>query len=361
MRYYRIVLTNPTTGQIVRPKSLEPLNLPATWCTTLDGSPTGINIPAAQNIELDISVFAYAEPISQGFLRIWGIALDEIAQATNLVGYGIAIYAGMGTGLPLVNPSQAGLIVRGQVYQALGNWENIDQTLDLFITPPIIGPSIVGATEYQPPNLVLVWQAGQPLANALQQCLATAFPNLTPSISISSDLVQDKPDVHVIPNLTALAEWVRQKSLSILNPDGKGSYLGVAISIQGSTIKVFDKGVPPPAGTPIKIIAYNDLIGQPTWIDAPYISMKTVLRSDINVGDYVNLPPGLSTATSASLQGSLVLRGRPLSFQGNYQVRFIRHVGNFRQADGASWCTIFNAYPVGTRFSVGPGGTIGPI
>ena len=344
MRWYKIIVTNPQNGQIIRPSSLNSLQLPYTWGTTLNGSPTGKSIPGAQNIELDIPVFGYASPVSQGFLRIWGIALAEISYPY-LVNCKIDVYAGMGLGLPLANPAQAGLILRGQIYQSLGNWENLDQTLDLYLIPPIIGPSTFGNTEYEPPNLVLVWQAGQPLANALRQCLTTAFPSLSVSIDINSALVQDKPDVHVIPNLTALAEWVRAASLRLLNPTGGSSYLGVSITIKGSTIFIYDNGVSPPGTATIKDVDYKDLIGEPTWIEPLNISFKTVMRADLNVGDYIRLPPGLSAATQGSFMGT-PLSGRPLSFQGLYQIQLMRHVGNFRQPDAASWVTIFNAYPV---------------
>ena len=98
------------------------------------------------------------------------------------------------------------------------------------------------------------------------------------------------------------------------------------------------------AQTAKKNVSYQDLIGQPTWIDAPTISFKTVMRADINVGDYIKLPNTVATSTPQSVIGT-PLRNRP-TFQGLFQVQIVRHLGNFRQPDAASWVTVFNAYPV---------------
>jgi hypothetical protein len=242
--------------------------------------------------------------------------------------------AGMSAGLPLANPKQYGPVLAGKVYQSLGNWQGTDQTLDLFVYPDV-------GTIQGPKNITLDWPANTPMSRAVQQTLSTAFPGFTINVNISANLVQDRYDGGPYPSLEAFAQWVRDKSISIV---GSPTYLGVAIIATGTTISVFDNGVSPPSTSNTKTIAFQDMIGQPVWLDYPVISFKTVMRSDIGVGDYVTLPPNVAVAT----QGSLI--GTPLrnsfAVQGTYQIQIARHLGNFRQADADSWVTAFNAYPV---------------
>jgi len=329
MRYYSIIITNPQTGAIIRPAPFASLGLPASYTSFVNGR----SIPGAQNIELDFPVFNFSTPMGRAWLRVWGISIQEIAQAQDLVGCNISVYGGMQAGLPLANPKQAGLLVQGQIYQALGNWEGLDQTLDLFIYPNV-------GTSEDPKNIVLTWPANTTLASALQVTCQNAFPTLTPNIAISDKIVQPRTDVGTFASLDGLAQWCRDKSVEIVG----GSYIGVAIAVKGSEIKIYDNGVAPPDGQQTKAIAFQDLIGQPTWIDAPTISFKTVMRADIAVGDYIQMSGALATATPGSLIGT-PLRAKP-TFAGTFQIQIVRHLGNFRQPDASSWVTVFNAYPV---------------
>ena len=90
-------------------------------------------------------------------------------------------------------------------------------------------------------------------------------------------------------------------------------------------------------------MAFQDLIGQPTWIEAPFIQFKTMMRADLKVGDQVTLPKTLVT-NSAQAQSSLI--NQQVAFQGKFQIQTIRHVGNFRQATGDAWVTVFDAFPL---------------
>lgn len=341
MRYYNIIITNPANNNtIVRPASLQAANLPATWCSTLDGTPTGTPLSGAQNIELDIPVSIYSSPAGQAFLRIWGISLAEISQAFDLVGMNIAVYGGMGRGLPLANPAQAGCLVQGFIYQSLGNWQGTDQTLDLYIIPPIIGAD----NNATPPNLSLNWPANTPLAQAIDTMLATAFPAMKRSINISPALMQATPEVHIAPSLQSMARWITQRTQPILG----GNYLGVEMTTKGNRIFVFDNGLAPPASVTPKVIAFQDLIGQPSWIEPRTVQFKTVMRADIGVGDFVQFDdqiqkaPLIATVAPASGFGTVLLKSRP-TFRGQFQVNVMHHFGNFRAPTGDDWVTVFNA------------------
>ena len=333
MRAYSIVITNPTTGELIRPPSLAALKLPATWTSWSSGQ----NYPSAQNIEIDIPVSTEALPVQGGFIRIWGISVAEISQAQNLNGMNIAIYAGMQKGLPLANPKQYGLIAQGQIQQAFGNWINEDMTLDLILQAP------TGFND-SPINLSFNWQAGQQLSDALKATLSTAFPNYTLNISINQNLVQTHTEPGYYGKVSDLAQYIRNRSIAIIGKD----YPGVDIAISGKTIDVFDNTT---QKNP-KQIAFQDMIGQPTWINGTSVQVKFVMRSDLHIGDVIKFPQAVTTTTAQS--NAALATNQKVTFQGLFQIGgpdgLIRHVGNFRQEDAGSWNTIVNAYALNPAF-----------
>lgn len=312
MRYYSIQITDPTSGAAIR-----------TYTSFVNGK----TLPGALNIELDVPVTAFALPYGAAFVRVWGISLKDVAQASDLNGKSISVYAGMQAGLPLANPKQSGLIVQGTIQQAFGNWQGTNQTLDMQIT---VAQSI-GDT---PKNISFDWKAGTPLEAVITSTLATAFPGYTSSISISPNLILSHDEPGFYGSMVQFAQYVKQMSQSILG----GSYRGVDIVLKEKTFTVYDGTT---QTTPLQI-GFNDLIGQVTWIASQLVQLSCVMRADLSVSDFIKMPPGQITTSSASLsqyrQGSV--------FQGVFQIQTIRHIGNFRQADAASWVTVIDAYPV---------------
>ncbi|MGH7101725.1 MAG: hypothetical protein ACREFJ_04960, partial [Acetobacteraceae bacterium] len=105
-------------------------------------------------------------------ISVDGIDPNFLRQAHNFTGKAIILRAGMGPGLPLANPKQAGMIVQGKVYQAFGNWQGTQ----------ITGNFVVTGGEYsfaKPGNLVLNWKAGTPLSTAITNTLQTAYPGVS--------------------------------------------------------------------------------------------------------------------------------------------------------------------------------------
>ena len=129
-------------------------------------------------------------------------------------------------------------------------------------------------------------------------------------------------------------------SRSLIN---QPNYLGVQILFDGATISVYDQ--PAASATP-KQIAFVDLIGQPTWILAPTIAFKTMMRADIQPGNMVLMPKTL-IANTAQAQSALI--NQKAAQQGTFLITSVHHYGNFRQPDGYSWVTEFNAVPTNVR------------
>lgn len=312
MRYYTIIISDPISKKEIRKY------------TSLDAQ--GRTNLGALNIEIDVPVFQLSAADGAGYIKIWGVSLQDVGGASDLNGMLVQLYAGMAKGLPLAKPAQAGLILTGIVQQAFGNWLGVNQSIDLIVQADGISAST-------PKNIVLDWKKGTQLSTAIANTLSTAFPTYTQTIDISPNLVLNADEPGYYASLSQFAQYIKEVSQKII---GSSTYNGVAMTIKESAFFVYDGT----SQTTPKQIDFNDLIGQPTWIDAGTIQFHAVLRSDLGVGDYVKLPKGQITTTQQSLsqfrQGSV--------FQGIYQIGKVRHVGNFRQPDAASWVTVVDIY-----------------
>ena len=325
MRYYKIELQKED-GTVLRPSSLGTAPL----SSHLD---SGHVNPGALNIEFDIPVGIYSTASeNQSYLRIWGLGLADISSAFDLNNAVIRIYGGMMKGLPLANPLQSGLIVSGQVFQAFGNWIGTSQTVDVILRP-------YAGSQATPGNFPLRWPTGTPLANAIKYALDVGQAGVKKVIAISPNLTLAHDEMGIYPSLDTFSAAVMRLSKTIIrNPN----YTGVQIARNGDMIVVSD-GTQAPTGE-AKKIQFQDVIGQPTWIGPQTIQFKTVLRSDIAINDYIELPQTPVTQSAASLPVFRDTKGK-LTFNGIYRVQAIHHYGNFRQADAASWNTTFDVYP----------------
>ncbi|MFK2875042.1 hypothetical protein ISP13_15985 [Dyella lipolytica] len=247
----------------------------------------------------------------------------------------VAVLGGMKKGLPLANPYQAGMLLQGQVFQAFGNWEGTDMRLDLIIYPP-------GHTTDLPGNYVVNWAPGQSLADVLKATLSVVYPGIPISINIGSNLVFDSLECHFCASLEQLAQYIGDLTDKVFKQR-------VSITMQSGKFVIYDTTHKP---SPIQI-NFTDLIGQPTWIETNAMQMKTVMRADLQVGALITMPQGLQNLPGlviASAGAALASNGAGISstgkntstFQGNFLVTELRHIGNFRSPSGQDWATVFN-------------------
>ena len=324
MRYYDLKLFAPGSTQPVRE-----------WTS----HPGGVFDPGALDIELDVGIAPYATPYGASTIIVHGVSLADLQQANSWgmdgespQGYTVQLYGGMQAGLPLANPKQAKLLFAGSVFQAFGNWEGTEMHIVFVVSASGFSPSLPG-------NFVLNWQAGQPLSQAMANCMKVAYPTLPQEIHISSSLVLNYTQVHPAHTLESLAGWVNAfTSQHFNNP--------VSIYLQAGVVFVLDNTYSP---TP-KQIVFTDLMGQPTWIGVKTLQMKFVMRGDLNVGDLIEMPqalqspqglavPGIVLSQQSSYPSSIKYR---TTFNGTFRVTSIRQVGHYRQPDGAAWATIVN-------------------
>jgi hypothetical protein len=312
MRYYAVKIVNPVNKKVLR---------------TFTSFKNNANDPGAPDVELDVPVTYYAIPsgnMGGQFVRIWGISLADIGQASNFNGMTIEIYGGMQKGLPLANPKQSGLLATGIIQQAFGNWLGLDMTLDFVFTAGNAGPN-------SPSNLTVQWKAGTPLSSVIDNTLRAAFPTYSRSINISPKLVLNHDEPGFYGTLVQFANYLNEISKSILG----GTYRGVDVLLRENQFIVNDGTTK----TTPKVIAFTDLVGQITWRSSATVSITCVMRADIQVGDYVKLPPGLATTTAQSYSQ---YRSKS-AFQGVFQINSSRHVGRLRNPNGNAWVTVYEA------------------
>jgi hypothetical protein len=347
MRYYDLQISDPQSGDVWKPTSSGDAFEKSAGGTTFTSYSNGQTDPGALNIEVDVPSIAFNQPQGAALVRVWGVGLPMIGQSadfnadplTNRLGANVKLSVGMKKGLPLANPAQAGLILQGTVFQAFGNWQGVNQTLDLICYPP-------AAQEDQ--NIAWDWPAGTTLASALLKAFTQAFSQYNMVIAAKNitiaNLTQPSDEKGGgYTRLSQLADHVLQISQMIGIPQFGESYSGVLITIVGNTIYASDSQHP---SAPIQL-EFVDLIGQPTWMDVATVSFKTVMRSDITVGSQIKFPTkGLAAPYVLTTQNAAFPNAPSRSksiFQGPFTVIEAHHFGNFRQADADSWVTAFSA------------------
>ena len=343
MRYYDFAISSPTTGAVWIVTKAGSFAQGPSYATTFTSWVNGANNPAAQNFEIDLPVAPYHVPQGKAVLRVWGVGLQQIGQAANLNGQNFKLLAGMKPGLPLTNPAnggdqsnQAGLIAQGQIFQAFGNWQGVNQTLDLIVYP--------GASDTNQ-DISWNWLKGTQLSSALAQCFKQAFPLYRPTIQIGN-IVAPGDDQGHYNSLTRLANHVFDMSVKYGTATYGDQYPGVNIVLNGDSIIATDS-TQVISSTPIEL-KFQDLIGQPTWIEPNRISFKAVMRHDIQIGSLVKFPAAVISpyvlTTDAAAYPNVPARNKSV-FQGTFFVNEVHHFGNFRQPDADSWVTAYTAVP----------------
>ena len=314
MRLYSLAVVDPATGKAA---------------FTAGSYPGGVYDPGALNVMFDVYTYQFAQPKGGSSLTVEGVSPTILTNAQNFAKPGkqylIELRGGMGAGLPLANPAQAGVLFQGAIYQSFGNWLGTEINLNLVF----YASSVFAAS----PNLVLNWTAGMPLAQALTNALTTAYPSAKIKMQIGSYvLAHDEKAFH---------GTMEQFAAHIAEITGDA----VQITSNGDTILVYDGSYKP--GT-IQI-QFTDFVGQPTWVESNIIQIALVMRADISVGSIVLLPtqlisqPGFVQTTAASLPS---MNNYQIAIKGKFSVISVRQIGNLRQPDGQAWCTVINAVPV---------------
>jgi hypothetical protein len=196
--------------------------------------------------------------------------------------------------------------------------------------------------------VVFSWPVGTKLEDALAAALNDALPGYDPVFAILPGMVPPRgmDQAGHYDSLESFASTLNEFTQQLGEAQGLPDYPGVSIAVQGTTVLVYDGTQPPPGAGGPKQLAFEDLIGQPTWLGPLTISFKTVLRGDFSIGDQILFPPGIFapyalTSPVAAVPGAPA-RSRSV-FQGVFIIQEVHHFAKFRQADASSWVTTFTA------------------
>lgn len=292
----------------------------------------------AQTVEFDLVVAPMHVPDADAlsFVRVWGPKREQISQASDFNGKTISVYGGMQKGLPLasVQANQSGLLITGIVFAAFGNWQGTNQTIDFVIN------ANGASTPDKPANIVHHWVQGTKLSEAIRSTLQAAFPSYSVEVKISDRLVLSNYDGGVYQTLLQYAKHINGISKSILG----GDYSGVFITSNtgAKVIKVTDNSSD---ATDVTEINGNDLIGQITWLSVSDIQFTTVMRSDLQIGDFVSFPKYVYAQAQTSATSDSQARNA-LTFTGKFGIGRVQHFGNSRDPDGMSWVSTYQAYMI---------------
>jgi hypothetical protein len=339
VRFYSIKLTNHETGKPLTIPSLAGSGMPPGVITSQ--LPDGTINPGALNIEMDLVQTPGHIGDTSSYLRIWGLSLQELAQSFNLnptpqaaATTDITISGGMAKGYPLANPAQQGLLVKGSVLQAFGNWVGTDMTLDIYLQPPT-------GTAANPVNFTFTWAKGEALSVMIARVLKQVLPSAAQSITINASRIANQEKIGAYQTFTQFAQAVREFTAGGLSATDPGVYM----AFNGQTVVVCE-GAPTSSSTGTKQIVFQDLLGQVTWSAPNQITAKLVMRGDLNIGDQIQFPAGLLTSTTAPAMSQFSGTGaknpsNSLTFGKNlFNIQHIQHWGNFRQPDATCWNTM---------------------
>ena len=321
MRYYEIIIT--------------PLNGKGQILFNTLGS-AGNSNGSALRVDFEIFQQQFNQSGLNSFIRIYGLSYKQLGQIADLNPKipldkednfaKIQISAGMSKGLPLAKPAQQGILVKGLIGQAFANWQGTEISLDLVIIPSM-GSSV------NPVNIPWSWKKGNTLESAVRASLGIAFPTTKISGNYSPDLIFTEDQSGFYYDLEELSTYVYRQSKAIIS---KPSYIGAMIT-QTADGFVLNDGTTNTGTT--KQIKFTDLIGNLTWLDIGTIQAKLVMRGDLAINQIVKFPKGSPITNTIN---SFSQYRNNLSFQGEFQISKIHHLGYSRQPSADNWVTIID-------------------
>jgi hypothetical protein len=317
----------------------------AQWCSVVDNE----NDPGALDIELDIQIAPGSQTLN-GYVKIYGIQQNLVSQSSYFTGCQLAIYGGFTEGLPLANFQVAhqGLLCNALIFPGVSEWTGTELSLTFFLKPNMGNSG--GPTK--PVNIIHNMPKGTPLGQAIQQALSTAFPGVGINLNINPNITLNYDDKGYYQSLEQYLDYAKVLSHSVLGTPYTTGYQGVMADSSKGNFNIFDASQP----SALIMIQFQDLIGQPCWIGPNKIQFKVALRSDISPNSQIILPNNI--LTSATQSGGLTFmpglvfntfqHGNILTFQGQFTVVSVRHMGRFRSpAADQNWITVIEAVTPG--------------
>ncbi len=131
MRYYDIKISYPPDSK----------GNPGKLYKQYSSLRNGVFNPGNLMVEFDIQRFGSLPEGPKHYYHL-GISPQEMQQSRqDMFGMVIEMWVGMSKGLPLAKPGQSGLVMKGTVWQVLGNWQGTELRMDLIVTAGPVSPT----------------------------------------------------------------------------------------------------------------------------------------------------------------------------------------------------------------------------
>ena len=310
------------------------------------------NLPGALEVDFDIEVAPFDQMQPNSVLKIYNPPQAVIDSAQYYQGMQIEIYAGFaitnGTGFPLANPINNGLLAKGTVVVSYANWVGGDMCLQLLFGSSLVSGAAVqqiepGRSSAAKP-IVFKWnkdiQFKTALENALKPVGITEF--------VYSDIpefnLKDQSYLTVHYDMLSFSTKLREITADIQN---KPYTLGVWI-LQKTPTQVQVVGGTKSAEETIEIYA-DQIIGQPTVsyaggdsTQSATVQIQSVhpMRADVKLGNWIQL----KQVSSIFQPGTPFIPSKSLSAKDKQLfVTKVRHLGKFRDASHQGWVTVITS------------------
>ena len=246
----------------------------------------------------------------------------------NLFGKPVWLYAGMADS-PLLRKigysGTYGLIAQGYISRVIPEWNGSTSVISITFQPFLIN-NTGNNTPYE-----LYVQAGQDIRQKYKNIYKLIGGDI-------QTLNMGNAPIKCIQSYTGLVYTVADMSVLLQNQHGltlqQTSNGFIISSIIGKTIKL----VP------------GDFLMQPSLVDFRRISITLMMRSDIQMGDIVTLPPEIYvgiTALDSNANGGYVTDSSEFQkktifslFHGSYFITDVWQLGDSRNTEAQAWATI---------------------
>jgi hypothetical protein len=302
----------------MRAYSIRILNKDGSEFLAIDSQPSG-----SLHIELDAVLTADFGSSSYVTLSIYGLPIKYQLSAKDMQEKYINIYGGHKPGLPLANPSQYGLIVKGAIFFSTGIREGNQNYITLSIYPSSFDFGY-------PSNTTIVVKKGENAGAALKQSIAASGYGGNINVVVSQKNIAQSDMYGAYASFEQMCYDVYEKfKISIIFNSSTGS------------LDIFDDEIVrnPPK---IKTIEIFDSIGQPTFTGIETATAKLSLRGDIFVGDTIKIVDKVLTRQTRDAF-AVNTRSR-LGFKGLFFVNSTTHTASYYSKDDASWSTTLELF-----------------
>lgn len=324
MRRYRIVVTGPNSTASIGSKSASfHQQRDLVWDSQ---NKDGTDNTEALDIAFDLTVGPLGLTAVGSYVEVFGVSLQDVANVRRWQGGTLSIYGGFSAGFPLANTKQYGLLARGTVLQAFGNWTGTHQSVSFVLTP-------AGSDK----QVVFHWQKGMKLSQAITTALNNSYRGFTVKSQLQNDPVAAVDDAHYCPNLYTFVEYITRMTYTL----GYATKLGgIQVRVSGTVLILYDSASPQ---SPNKL-EFNDFQGQP--VNFGYGGGATVqamlnLRYDLSLGVNFSFPQEVvSGFLINNPMAPVPLPKNGSTITGTYMCNMLRHVGRFRDPMGTAWTTI---------------------